>query len=99
MTTGYTSFELQEPFPSSLPKLLSNDKAALTWNAGTSFPSAEQAFDGMPCFRTDQAKLYVYQNTQWVLMIDFNDLPYTQTELDGALATLIQEYDGTVPQE
>lgn len=71
---GYTEFQVTEPFISSLPKLLANDKSALTWNAGTSFPTAGLTA-GMPCFRTDEQKLYVYDGTIWNVLIDLNDKP------------------------
>ena len=71
---GYTEFQVTEPFISSLPKLLANDKSALTWNAGTSFPTTGLTA-GMPCFRTDEQKLYVYDGTIWNVLIDLNDKP------------------------
>lgn len=71
---GYTEFQVTEPFISSLPKLLANDKSALTWNAGTSFPT-KGLTAGMPCFRTDEQKLYIYDGKIWNVLIDLNDKP------------------------
>ena len=79
---GYTHFEVTEPFITSLPKLLANDNAALTWNAGTSFPTNGLSI-GMPCYRTDEKKLYVYDGAAWSLMMDYNDKPLKTSESDG----------------
>lgn len=68
---GYTEFQVTEPFISSLPKLLSNDKSALTWNAGTAFPTTGLSV-GMPCYRTDEKKIYLYDGSAWRLFIDLN---------------------------
>ena len=72
MTTGYQDFPLTEPFITSHPKLLSNDKAALSLNAGTAFPTTG-VMDGMPCYRTDENKLYVRKGEEWVLCRDLNN--------------------------
>ena len=79
---GYTEFQVTEPFLSSLPKLLANDKSALTWNAGTAFPT-EGLSAGMPCFRTDENKLYIYSGTAWEVMLDFADKPLKESETDA----------------
>ena len=76
MTQGYIEFPLEEPFLTSHPKLLSNDKNALTWNADATFPA--NALTGMPAYRTDEGKLYIYRNGGWELLINFSDLPLTQ---------------------
>lgn len=73
MTQGYTYFPLEEPFVSSHPKLLANDKNAITMNADTSFP--ENALEGMLCYRTDQNKIYVYHKSKWEVCYDFANLP------------------------
>ena len=95
MATGYTEFPNTEKFINSLPKLLSNDKAALTWNAGAAFPTMGLS-TGMPCFRTDQNKLYVYDGKAWQMVVDLKDMPIqqsvkpslaTKTELTSGLAT------------
>lgn len=67
MTTGYQEFPLTESFKNSHPKLLANDKAALTCNAGTAFPDAANTYEGMLCWRTDEKKLYRYSNSAWAV--------------------------------
>lgn len=73
MTQGFTYFPLEEPFVSSHPKLLANDRNAITMNADTSFP--ENVLEGMLCYRTDQNKIYVYHKSKWEVCYDFANLP------------------------
>lgn len=72
MTTGFTSFDSSEKFNTSRVKLLDNDKNALTWNADTAFPTNGVA-NGMPCFRTDENKLYVRVSGAWSDFVGFGD--------------------------
>ena len=58
MATGYQEFPLTEPFITSHPKLLDNDKSSLSLNAGVEFPNIG-VMDGMPCYRSDEDKLYI----------------------------------------
>ena len=78
MTAGYKEFTVYEPFITSHPILMANDKNALTDNADTSFPP--NPIEGMTCHRTDQKKIYQYNGTDWILVIDLNDLPVTKSE-------------------
>lgn len=73
MTQGFTYFPLEEPFVSSHPKLLANDRNTITMNADTSFP--ENVLEGMLCYRTDQNKIYVYHKSKWEVCYDFANLP------------------------
>lgn len=75
MATGYQEFPLTEPFKTSHPKLLSNDKAALSNNAGSAFPDAAKTLEGMQCWRSDEKKLYGYYGGTWVLIFDASKLP------------------------
>lgn len=78
MTTGYQEFTINEPFLSSHPMLMANDKNALTDNADTTFPA--NPLTGMTCHRTDEKKIYRYDGTKWVMVINLNDLPITHSE-------------------
>lgn len=63
MTAGYQEFPLTEPFKTSHPKLLANDKSALSLNAGKTFPTTP--LEGMYCYRTDIKVLYQYIDGKW----------------------------------
>lgn len=63
MTAGYQEFPLTEPFKTSHPKLLANDKSALSLNAGKTFPTTP--LEGMYCYRTDAKVLYQYIDGKW----------------------------------
>lgn len=63
MTAGYQEFPLTEPFKTSHPKLLANDKSALSLNAGKTFPTTP--LEGMYCYRTDTKILYQYIDGKW----------------------------------
>nr|DAM63424.1 MAG TPA: hypothetical protein [Caudoviricetes sp.] len=63
MTAGYQEFPLTEPFKTSHPKLLANDKSALSLNAGKAFPTTP--LEGMYCYRTDTKVLYQYIDGKW----------------------------------
>lgn len=63
MTAGYQEFPLTEPFKTSHPKLLANDKSALSLNAGKTFPTTP--LEGMYCYRTDTKVLYQYIDGKW----------------------------------
>ena len=100
MTAGYVTFPLQEPFVSSHPILLANDKNALTMNADTAFPL--NPLEGMLCYRTDEGKIYVYQSSDWVSIYDFSDIPLTETDgevIDGKLEELETSINQTIGQK
>ena len=78
MTTGYQQFPITEPFNTSHPKLLSNDKNALTNNADTAFPTGT-LFDGMSCYRTDEKAIYLRVANAWKQWALFTDLPLKET--------------------
>ena len=78
MTTGYQQFPITEPFNTSHPKLLSNDKNALTNNADTAFPTGT-LFDGMSCYRTDENAIYLRVGNAWKQWALFTDLPLKET--------------------
>lgn len=71
----------------SLPKILGNDRTILSQSSNTVFPTTNLEV-GMPCYRTDQKKLYVLtvvSPATWVLVADVNDGVITWTSAnDGA---------------
>ena len=80
MTQGYTYFPLEEPFVSSHPKLLANDKNALSCNAGTAFP--DSPLEGMICVRIDENKTYSYRSGMWIEIYDYNDKPLKVSDFE-----------------
>ena len=67
---GYDSTTLSD----SLSQILNNDKTALSLSSGTSFPTVNLQ-QGMPCFRTDEQKLYiltVVSPVTWKMVIDLS---------------------------
>jgi hypothetical protein len=57
-----------------LYQILNNDKTALSLSSGTSFPTVNLQL-GMPCFRTDEQKLYiltVVSPASWKMVIDLS---------------------------
>jgi hypothetical protein len=57
-----------------LSQILNNDKTALSLSSGTSFPTVNLQL-GMPCFRTDEQKLYiltVVSPASWKMVIDLS---------------------------
>ena len=73
---SYTEIQSSQSLQSSLALLLNNDKTALSQSAATAFPTTNLLI-GMPCFRTDQNKLYVLKDMTptWVMVIDLNAPP------------------------
>lgn len=68
--------------------IVNNFLTALSQNSGTAFPTLNLEI-GMPCYRTDQKKLYVLTATGpdvWELLFDMNFTPTTQEAVDTALA-------------
>lgn len=63
---------MTEPFVTSHPKLLDNDKSALSLNAGTAFPTVG-VMDGMQCYRTDEQIIYIRKSGKWVILLNLND--------------------------
>ena len=55
---NYTEIPSSSTLSDSLSQILNNDKTALSLSSGTSFPTVNLQ-QGMPCFRTDEQKLYV----------------------------------------
>ena len=55
---NYTEIPSSTTLSDSLSQILNNDKTALSLSSGTSFPTVNLQ-QGMPCFRTDEQKLYV----------------------------------------
>lgn len=76
---SYTEIPSSQSIQSSLALLLNNDKTALSQSAGSAFPTTN-LFVGMPCFRTDQKKIYVLMDLTptWALVWDFNAPAVTQ---------------------
>lgn len=71
---GFLTIPNTHTLQESLAELMNNDKTALSWSAGTVFPSTELLV-GMPCFRTDQLKLYLLVSTgpaTWQMILDLN---------------------------
>lgn len=59
----------------SLAEILNNDKTALSLSSGSAFPTTNLQL-GMPCYRTDQLKLYILTQVTpsavWKLWMDFS---------------------------
>lgn len=59
----------------SLAEILNNDKTALSLSSGSAFPTTNLQL-GMPCYRTDQLKLYILTQVSpsavWKLWMDFS---------------------------
>lgn len=82
MTTGFQYFPPEEPFITSHPKLMDNDRSALTNNAGTAFPT-EGVSDGMTCYRTDEKALYYYQDGAWKKFADLGTPIKMKANIEG----------------
>lgn len=72
---NFTDIPSTRTLSDSLAEILNNDKTAISASSGTSFPTTNLQL-GMPCYRTDQQKLYrltaVSPSAVWTLEIDFS---------------------------
>ncbi len=71
---NYTEIPSSTTLSDSLSQILNNDKTALSLSSGTSFPTINLQL-GMPCFRTDEQKLYiltVVSPASWKMVIDLS---------------------------
>ncbi len=71
---NYTEIPSSTTLSDSLSQILNNDKTALSLSSGTSFPTVNLQL-GMPCFRTDEQKLYiltVVNPASWKMVIDLS---------------------------
>ena len=71
---NYTEIPSSTTLSDSLSQILNNDKTALSLSSGTSFPTVNLQ-QGMPCFRTDEQKLYVLTvvtPATWKMVIDLS---------------------------
>lgn len=70
---SYTEIASTETLANSLSLLLNNFKTAISSSSGTAFPTANLQV-GMPCFRTDQNKLYLLKDATptWYLLLDLS---------------------------
>jgi len=71
---NYTEIPSSTTLSDSLSQILNNDKTALSLSSGTSFPTVNLQL-GMPCFRTDEQKLYVLtvvSPATWKMVIDLS---------------------------
>jgi hypothetical protein len=71
---NYTEIPSSTTLSDSLSQILNNDKTALSLSSGTSFPTVNLQL-GMPCFRTDEQKLYiltVVSPATWKMVIDLS---------------------------
>jgi hypothetical protein len=71
---NYTEIPSSTTLSDSLSQILNNDKTALSLSSGTSFPTVNLQ-QGMPCFRTDEQKLYiltVVSPATWKMVIDLS---------------------------
>ena len=71
---NYTEIPSSTTLSDSLSQILNNDKTALSLSSGTSFPTVNLQ-QGMPCFRTDEQKLYVLtvvSPATWKMVIDLS---------------------------
>jgi len=71
---NYTEIPSSTTLSDSLSQILNNDKTALSLSSGTSFPTVNLQ-QGMPCFRTDEQKLYILTMVSpaaWKMVIDLS---------------------------
>jgi len=71
---NYTEIPSTTTLSDSLSQILNNDKTALSLSSGTAFPTVNLQ-QGMPCFRTDEQKLYVLtlvSPVTWKMVIDLS---------------------------
>ena len=71
---NYTEIPSSTTLSDSLSQILNNDKTALSLSSGTAFPTVHLQL-GMPCFRTDEQKLYiltVVSPASWKMVIDLS---------------------------
>ena len=71
---NYTEIPSSTTLSDSLSQILNNAKTALSLSSGTSFPTVNLQ-QGMPCFRTDEQKLYVLtvvSPATWKMVIDLS---------------------------
>jgi hypothetical protein len=71
---NYTEIPSTTTLSDSLSQILNNDKTALSLSSGTAFPTVNLQL-GMPCFRTDEQKLYiltVVSPVTWKMVIDLS---------------------------
>lgn len=71
---NYTEIPSSTTLSDSLSQILNNDKTALSLSSGTAFPTVNLQ-QGMPCFRTDEQKLYVLtvvSPVTWKMVIDLS---------------------------
>ena len=71
---NYTEIPSTTTLSDSLSQILNNDKTALSLSSGTAFPTVNLQ-QGMPCFRTDEQKLYiltVVSPVTWKMVIDLS---------------------------
>ncbi len=71
---NYTEIPSSTTLSDSLSQILNNDKTALSLSSGTSLPTVNLQL-GMPCFRTDEQKLYiltVVSPASWKMVIDLS---------------------------
>ncbi|MFN5254463.1 MAG: hypothetical protein ACK5BY_01325 [Limnohabitans sp.] len=71
---NYTEIPSSTTLSDSLSQILNNDKTSLSLSSGTSFPTVNLQL-GMPCFRTDEQKLYiltVVSPASWKMVIDLS---------------------------
>jgi hypothetical protein len=82
---SYTEIAPLQTLLASLPALLNNDKTALSQSSGTAFPT-DDLIAGMPCYRTDENKLYVLTDATeqtWLLLFDFTKAPTNKEYVDA----------------
>ena len=71
---NYSEIPSSQTLSASLANILNNDKTALSLSSGTAFPTVNLQL-GMPCFRTDESKLYiltVLSPATWKLVVDLS---------------------------
>jgi hypothetical protein len=71
---NYTEILSSTTLSDSLSQILNNDKTTLSLSSGTAFPTVNLQL-GMPCFRTDEQKLYiltVVSPVTWKMVIDLS---------------------------
>ena len=95
---NFMSIEQALKLSDSRVPLLDNDRTVMSESSGTAFPTLNLV-EGMPCFRTDQKKLYRYRKDSlgalsWQLELDLNKTLAYQDQIDA----LTQAVGAKVPQ-
>lgn len=96
MPQTYPDIASTDTLQNSLTPLKQRADAAKSLFSGTSFPSTGLLV-GMPCFRTDQLKLYqlIDMTPTWRLIMDFNKTALQKEDADALYSLLTHNHNST----